>query len=344
MTLTVRTTEFEVRVQARERVSISRARFQTRNSSQNLRAGPGLGLGLGLQWQLNREHRIAFWYSRTIDRVVDGVIWQPTRYAALHRPRRVLRQPGSGRRTGWRRPSALKMTGEGPAPTIVGNEFLGLFRSAARLKHPTFSVSADSHAGSGGWPNQWIVTLEDARQAGPSSANESGRRPRMGTANCRRLYALNASPFRHARRLHDHAVCRQSAGGGAGLRGPGRRGDAADRARVQPVGNRLRVSAGRSRSRGRRCASSRPRTNSPSPDIRPWARPCCSRAWMARSPARSSSKNRLVRFAAAPRRRCRQGRPGIVRHSAVAREGIRSAHRHSHGRRARIETGRRQTG
>ena len=67
--------------------------------------------------------------------------------------------------------------------------------------------------------------------------------PRVrGRADLRRHHA---PPFRHARCVHRQALCRQSARGRARAGRARHRRDADDRARVQSVGNSVRVSAGR---------------------------------------------------------------------------------------------------
>ena len=80
----------------------------------------GNGLGLGLQWQRNREHKIAFWYSRTIDRVVDGILWRrlDTRACTERGEYYVSLDQAADRLVSA---IGLSMEGEGPAPTLVGN-------------------------------------------------------------------------------------------------------------------------------------------------------------------------------------------------------------------------------
>jgi hypothetical protein len=140
--------------------------------------GPGPGLNLGLQWQPNREHRFVFWMSRTIDRVVDGVIWR----SFDSRP--CTEQGGyyvSLDQAAERLVSAIGLASgrEGALPTFVGNEFLGVLTAARRLKNPAFSVSTEQ--------SDWIVALKDA-----DKPDDVVRRVRIGTENGRMKYRGDA--------------------------------------------------------------------------------------------------------------------------------------------------------
>jgi hypothetical protein len=118
--------------------------------------GPGLGFDLGVQWRPEREHRFIFWSFRDIDRVIDGIVWRPfdTRPCTA----------GGGYYVGLQQAGDLlcaavgqKIRGAGPAPAIVGNEFLPLLRAAARLRQPSFDVTPDGDG--------WIVALVDVEAA-----------------------------------------------------------------------------------------------------------------------------------------------------------------------------------
>jgi hypothetical protein len=138
----------------------------------------GLGKGLGLQWQPNREHKFVFWKSRTIDRVVNGVIWRSfdTRACTERGEYFVSLDQAADRLVSA---IGLSSDSEEPVPTFVGNEFLGLLRSARRLKNPAFTVSRD-HGG-------WLVTLQDAGTPG-----QAVRRIRMTVEAGRLKYAGDA--------------------------------------------------------------------------------------------------------------------------------------------------------
>ena len=90
-------------------------------------------------------------------------------------------------------------------------------------------------------------------------------------------------------------------------------GDAGDRARVQPVRDRVRVSAGRQARTAPRCASSRRRANCRSPGIRPSAPRCCSRRLDGGAGERDLRAGGEGRAGAVPRRSLRRRRAGAPR-------------------------------
>ena len=119
----------------------------------------------------------------------------------------------------------------------------------------------------------------------------------------------------------DQALRRQSARRGARARRPRHRRDADDRARVQSLRNRVRVSARRQGRTARSCASSRRRASFRSPVIRRSAPRCCSGASTAAGERTFTLEEKIGPVPCRVKSSGADSGQRVVRHSAPAREG-----------------------